>query len=357
MNSGFVLRVITGPDTGASTSVDVPVVVGREGDLAVCDPTASRRRWRVEPEGDHLHLTDAGSAAGNTVNGRPMQDGQIAAGHVVMFGGSSVRVLRFARYTDTAGGPAVTVRQHGRDRTIAARDGTTIGRDPSCGIRVDDPSVSRNHAVFRISGTGRAGRPTDAQRHDRGRSSAARLRDCLRRARHEVGTAAARLTYTEASTGNGPASVRVAPEASGVRTAVTVDASPESTVAQVTAEFARVLNLPDSQLLMYRNDDGALFHPDDRWSAIGVHPGDEFVVGPGDASAFDAATSRRHARRRSILNQLPRTVWPEAPHVIARIDPPESTSFRGRGIVWQVGGGLGAVVIGLTLAWLHESSP
>jgi hypothetical protein len=40
---------------------------------------------------------------------------------------------------------------------------------------------------------------------------------------------------------------------------------------------------------------------------------------------------------------------------VERIDPPQSTSFRGRGILWQIAGGMGAIAIGLTLAVVNPS--
>lgn len=354
MSSGFVLRVIEGPEIGATTAADGPVVVGREGDLIVRDPTVSRKHWCVEPAGDGLRFNDLGSAAGSFVNGVAKTDGQLRAGDIVSFGGSSARVLRLARHADRATGPAVTVAHQGRDRTVAVRDGTTIGRDPGCDVHVDDRSVSRRHAEFRLS-EGRVElidlqTPNGTRVDDRPVRGSVVMADSQR---IEVGTATARLTYTEASVDGAPLSVRVVVESSGLRSAVIVDAGAETTIAQVTVEFARTLGVPDSQLLLYRSDDGALFHPDDRWSAIDAGPGDEFVIGVGDSSAFDAATRRERPVPRTTLNQLPRTVWPETPFVVARIDPPESTSWRGRGIVWQIGGGLGAVVIGLTLALVN----
>ena len=49
MSNGFVLRVVEGTDVGSSTSVELPIVVGREGDLVVADPTVSRKHCGSSP--------------------------------------------------------------------------------------------------------------------------------------------------------------------------------------------------------------------------------------------------------------------------------------------------------------------
>lgn len=351
-----MLRIVRGPDAGLTTSVDIPVVVGREGDLVLHDPTVSRKHVRFEPEGDGVRVTDLGSAAGVFVNGQATRGTLAVSGDVVAIGGSTVKVLRLLRYDGSVTGPTLTIRHRGRDSTVAIRDGLTLGRDPGCDIHVDDSSVSRRHAVFGVS----AGRvvlrdqrtPNGTRVAGRAVGGEAALVDGVD---IEVGTSPARITFSEGVGDTGSAPVRVSAEGGGHAQTVAIDAGTQGSVAQVTAELARSLAISDGQLLLYRNDDGVLFHPDDRWCTIGARLGDDYVLGRGDASSFDAAADRRSPTRAGTLNQLPRTVWPESPFVVPRLDPPESTSFRGRGIMWQVAGGLGAVIIGLTLALVNPS--
>jgi S-DNA-T family DNA segregation ATPase FtsK/SpoIIIE len=356
MSSGFVVRVVAGVSTGATASVEFPIVIGREGDLVVSDPTVSRQHARVEPSEDHVRLIDLTSAGGTAINGQPVRSADAYVGDVVSLGGSQLRILRLVRYSDAAAGPALRIRHQGKERVVAVRDGLAIGREPGCEIQIDDPTVSRRHAIVRISGGGVELEDLDSANGTRVAGRLVRgtitLSDGVA---IKVGTAPADLTFSEGAP-TGPTQIRLSAEGSSRSDTFAVDASADATVAQVTRELARFVNLPDQELLMYRLDDGALLHPDDRWSSTGIRAGDEYVLGVGNASTYTAAPGRQWpSRSATILNQLPRTVWPEPAHVVERIDPPESTSFRGRGILWQIAGGMGAIAIGLTLVIVNPS--
>src|SRR4051794_7409187 len=155
MSNGYVVRVVEGVDVGASASVEFPIVVGREGDLVLHDPTVGRKHARIEPGGELLRLTDLGSAAGVFVNGKPQRGTvDVYAGDVVTVGGSTLRILRLVRYSDAAPGPALRIRHQGKDRVVPVHEGSTIGREADCDVRIDDATVSRRHAVVHVAGGG-----------------------------------------------------------------------------------------------------------------------------------------------------------------------------------------------------------
>ncbi|HEY4609130.1 MAG TPA: FHA domain-containing protein, partial [Ilumatobacteraceae bacterium] len=357
MSNGFVVRVVDGIDVGASASVEFPIVVGREGDLVVRDPTVGRKHARIEPNGEVVRLTDLGSAAGVLVNGKPQRAAvDLCAGDVLRLGGSSMRILRLVRYSDAAAGPALRIRHQGKDSVVPVHEGSTIGRDADCDVRIDDATVSRQHAVVHMAGGGVELEDLDSANGTRVGGRAVRgtigLSDGVG---VEVGMARQQLTFSEGVPA-GPVPVRLSAEGFPRSDTLEIDAGSDATVAQVTRELARFVNVADHELLLYRIDDGALLHPDDRWCATGVRPGDQLVLGTGDASSYTAAPGRQWpSRAAATLNQLPRTVWPEPAHVVERIEPPQSTSFRGRGIQWQIMGGFGAIIIGLTLAIVNPS--
>jgi S-DNA-T family DNA segregation ATPase FtsK/SpoIIIE len=341
--------VVAGPDVGVTASVDFPVVVGRDGDVAIRDPTVSRKHVRVEPESDVLRVTDLDSAGGVSINGHRQRHAEVGAGDDITLGNSTVRVLRLLRYADAVTGPSFRVRLQGREQVVAVREGLSIGRDATCEIRIDDPTVSRRHAVIHMVGG-------EVRLEDLGSANGTRIggrqvhgtATLLDGAVVQVGTASAQLTFSEGSS-HGSVSVRVTAEGSQRVDTLEIDAGAEATVAEVTRELARYVSVPEKELLLYRVDDGVLLHPDDRWAATDARPGDQYVVGVGDASSFGSAPALRSTRRSTAVNQLPRTVWPPPAHVVERIDAPESTSLRGRGVLWQILGGIGAILIGLTL--------
>ena len=354
--NGYVVRIADGQSCGGSASVEVPIVIGREGDLAVDDRTVSRRHALVEPGLDSIRIRDLGSTAGVVVNGTATRSTDLAAGDSILLGQTTLRVLRLVRYSDAAAGPAIRIRHRGKDRVVALHDGATIGRDADCNIRIDDDTVSRRHAVVRIAG-GRV-RLEDLHSANGTRVGERPLRDSITLADGVtigLGMSSAQLTFSEGAAGE-PITIRLSAEGSGLAETLQVDAAADATVAEVTRDLACFVDVPDQELLLYRLEDGALLHPDDRWSATGVRQGDHYVIGVGDASSVTAAPGRHWPHRSTTtLNQLPRTVWPEPAYVVERIDPPESASLKGRGVQWQVAGGIGATILGLTLVLTNPS--
>ncbi len=356
MTAGYLVRVVQGRSLGAAASIDAPIVVGREGELVIDDPTVSRKHARIEIRQERVEISDLGSTSGLAVNGTTTRSAVLVAGDLIAVGATELRVLRLVRFSDAAVGPAMRILQNGKERVVALHNGAVIGRDPACEVCIDDDTVSRRHAIAHIAagvtdledlgsanGTRVAGRPL---------RGSVMLTDGVV---IDVGRSAAQLTFSAGAVGE-PMTIRLSAEGSAHTVMVVVDAAVDATVAEVTRDLMPFVDVSDQQLLLYRIDDGALLHPDDRWCATGVRQGDHYVIGLGEASAFTAAPGRHWPlRSTSTLNQLPRTVWPEPAHVVERIDPPESASFSGRGVQWQIAGGVGATVLGLALVLTNPS--
>ena len=352
MSSGFVVRVVDGSSTGEMAPVEEPLLIGREGDLIIRDPTVSRRHARIEPTVAGVSITDLDSAAGVVIDDEPTRGTlEVTPGSRIDLGQTSLRVLRLARFHDAASAPAIRIREQGRDRVVELRDGVTLGRDPSCDVTINDATVSRVHATIHMGLDGVVLEDNQSANGTRVGGRAVRDRAVLTDgAVIELGTAPAKIAFSKGAAAQGPLAVRISVEGTSRVESVVIEADADATVAEVTRELAATIDAPDRELLIYRVDDGALLHPDDRWSSTGPQPGDELVLGVGDASSLPTSPGRSWPKRRGTrLNQLPRTVWPEPTHHVERIDPPESTSWKGRGILWQVMGGLGAVAVGLAL--------
>jgi len=366
MNAGYVVRVASGPATGTMAPVDRPLIVGREGDLLVADTTVSRRHLRVEPRKHGPTVTDLGSAAGTHLNGSPVVPGLAwQPGAELRLGRSTLRLLWFQRFHDAAASPVLVFDSSSADgrgpgppgtgRGITVHSGLTIGRDPGCDVVLDDPSVSRHHAVVHVDDDG-------VYLEDQGSAAGTWLNQQRVHARAALGDGATiqfgttKATFADPGAAAGPLSVRVLCEGAQQAEVVTMEASAESTVAEVTAELAGALDVHGAPLLLYRSEDGVLLHPEDRWCATGPQQGETLVLGTGDAAALSPAPGRRWPQqRRAQLNQLPRTVWPEPSCSVERIDPPESTSWKGRGVLWQLMGGIGAIAAGLVLTLVRPA--
>ena len=349
-----LVRVLEGPDCSATMPIAGPVVVGRAGDLRLTDATASRHHLRLEPTGDGLRATDLGSASGSFVGGRLIdRPVDLHPGDAVTVGANRLMVLQVARFHPADTGPGLMVPSAGGTRRVTIADRLTIGRDSGCDVVVPDPEVSRVHAVVRQNGP-------DLEIEDQGSSNGTRVngrpvagRMPLRPGdRIELGQSPARLLVSDADEGPGTVAVRLRLEGSPTFETLNLEASRQATVAEVTEALAAAVAAdPASPWLLYRPADGIVFHPDDEWSATGPQRGDELVLGRGDASELpvDQAWHWPRASDRRV-NQLPRTHWPTTAHIVARPTAPETTSFRGRGTIWQVVGGVGAIIVGLSVA-------
>ncbi len=356
LSDGYVLRVTSGPSRGQMVSLDRLVTVGRDGDLTIEDSTISRRHAQIVPGENCPSLLDLGSSAGTLLNDTFVERAELAPGDHLTMGRTTLMVLRLLRFSDAASGPAIRIHQGGKSRAVTLHEGLTIGRDSSADLVIADPTVSRRHAVIHLDDeavTVEDLRSANGTRID-GEVALKPVR-LLDGATIQVGQADAQLTF-HAGSPSMQTSVRVAVEGESSSEHIEITAGPGASVAQVTAELGRALGAPTDGLVLYRPDEGTLHHPDDSWLSTGVRSGDSLVVGIGDATTLTPATGRRWpAHRNTRLNQLPRTVWQEPTREIAKVDLPEGTSFKGRGVIWQIAGGLGAVLIGLTLALVNPS--
>jgi suppressor of ftsI len=79
-------RSLTGPGPGERVEIDRELILGREGDVALNDPEASRRHAAVRPVQQGVELEDLGSSNGTFV------DGQRIAGKVTLTENAAVRI-------------------------------------------------------------------------------------------------------------------------------------------------------------------------------------------------------------------------------------------------------------------------
>ena len=338
--------------------MEFPIVVGREGDLVLRDPTVGRKHVRIEPSGEVLRLTDLGSAAGTFVNGKPQRATvDLCAGDVVTVGGSTLRILRLVRYSDAAAGPALRIRHQGKDRVVPVHEGSTIGREADCDVRIDDATVSRRHAVIHVAGGGveleDLDSPTALGSVVERFAARIGLSDGVG---IEVGTARQQLTFSEGAATRSRAHPTVgrgfaAHRHVGDRRRLRRDRCTGDTRAGPVRQRRR----PRTAALSHRRRRVAASGRPlvcDRSAARAT----SWCWAPAMPPPTPRAAGRQWpSRAATTLNQLPRTVWPEPAHVVERIEPPQSTSFRGRGIQWQIMGGFGAIIIGLTLAIVNPS--
>jgi pSer/pThr/pTyr-binding forkhead associated (FHA) protein len=133
------------------------LVIGREdADLVLDDPQVSRRHAAVSPADGGLEIEDLRSANGTSVNGVAIRGPKrLHKGDVIQLGG-----VRLA--ADVAAAPrnvtVLAVNPNGphlrvtngplADRRFVVGDGLIIGRQ-NADLLLDDPQVSRRHAVVR----------------------------------------------------------------------------------------------------------------------------------------------------------------------------------------------------------------
>lgn len=96
----FELRVVEGPDTGASLAVSRaapgPALVGKgkTASLALTDPRVSRHHLAVTLAGLRLHVVDRGSTNGTAVGGLAVVDAFLVGGETIAIGSTQIRVER-----------------------------------------------------------------------------------------------------------------------------------------------------------------------------------------------------------------------------------------------------------------------
>jgi pSer/pThr/pTyr-binding forkhead associated (FHA) protein len=149
--------------TAASTTI------GRYGacDVVLDDDTVSRTHARIERTDRGFVLADLGSSNGVRVNGERTTERVLVAGDVIHVGDSVLRfeesgdadaprATRRVRATlldvampalDDATGPRLAVSTPDRTWEVPLHDRLTIGREPDNDVMLDEPRVSRYHAV------------------------------------------------------------------------------------------------------------------------------------------------------------------------------------------------------------------
>jgi EmrB/QacA subfamily drug resistance transporter len=141
-----VLVVAEGPAAGTRFEVAGERSLGREeADFSLDDPRVSRRHAVVRPVDDTAEVRDSGSANGTYVNGELLREPRrLADGDLVTLGDTVLRVELPAPSPAlvVAEGPAAGTR-------FAVASELTIGRDEA-DISLDDPRVSRRHAIVRL---------------------------------------------------------------------------------------------------------------------------------------------------------------------------------------------------------------
>ncbi len=88
-----LLRVISGPDTGATAEVaHAPVVIGRgeRCGLKLTDPSVSIIHAAVEPIEHGHRVRDLESTSGTAVNGRPATEHRLSFGDVITIGDTAI---------------------------------------------------------------------------------------------------------------------------------------------------------------------------------------------------------------------------------------------------------------------------
>jgi pSer/pThr/pTyr-binding forkhead associated (FHA) protein len=142
-------------------------------DVVLDDDTVSRAHARVERTDRGFEIVDAGSSNGVRVNGERVVHRLLAPGDVIHVGDC---VLRFVAHGDTAppaprtsratlldvhvpleavdddAGPRLAVHTEDRTWDVPLHDRVTIGREPDNDVALDDPRVSRYHAVVERRG-------------------------------------------------------------------------------------------------------------------------------------------------------------------------------------------------------------
>ncbi len=146
-------------------ALGVSTRIGRapENDVSLPDPTLSRLQAVIERQGDSWLLRDH-SGRGTAVNGAEVAEAVLADGAEIALGTwralfraagateddqtrvSKATVLRAQTAPEDAPPARIRIRQAGRERTFPLpAAGLTLGTDPGCEVRVDDPFVSARH--------------------------------------------------------------------------------------------------------------------------------------------------------------------------------------------------------------------
>ena len=378
MGGRIVVRVVSGPDAGLTRAVATRCEIGRGAgaDLLLTDPSVSRRHAILEPRGDGLVVVDTGSASGTRIDGKRVTTTVLAQpGSSVKVGDTVLLVLeqRVAQHHG-AGGFVVVPGGAGGGRPVPLVGELMVGRDRASDVRVDHSSVSRRHAMVRVS----AGEVllTDLDSANGTYINGQPLRGEQRVLPGDgitVGSAPDVVTVRALGGGGlGPHHLVVRSETSAGGCAVAVAAPDDTSVRAVVAELARYLGLhagAQTTWGAYLAGSGALLTGSDRWVDLPLPRGEvltvaAFVTGELKASVGEEAGGESGGESGEELpspvawaelpdptvNTPPRATAPPTPRELRAPMLPEGTELKGRGVLWQVAGGGVAVVAAAVVA-------
>lgn len=126
-------------------------LIGRaaEADLFLSDLTVSRRHCRIFRQDQVLVIEDLGSRAGTFLNGQKVsQPIGLHDGDEIRIGDIGLRVrIEGQKVGNGASALPLETRRDQTDLVIPlGRETLTIGRAPSCSVRLEHPTISRHHA-------------------------------------------------------------------------------------------------------------------------------------------------------------------------------------------------------------------
>ena len=374
----FVLRVIDGPDQGRQAPVARAATVGRgDTELSLSAPRVSRAHARVTAQDGHAVLADLASRHGTWRNGQPITGPcPLRPGDTFRVDPDTIMLLSADPPRPRAASPAaqLVINEPGMPARHHSLSGqrVRIGRDRThCDIVLDrDFTVSAVHCEI----TSTVGQ---LEVRDLGSAHGVLLNDApvtvsapLRPGdRLAVGRSTLTVTSTAASAPPPvpPLDVLVREEGTSARSwAVTITATPTATVADLIAALTGYLGLASTRIsapsrtgwCVYRERDARLLDPALPWAAAEVRRADTLVLGPlvGDGPPPPFSAPAEEADRppwRTALRGLPRSPVTVLPHPVRPPQAPAPMSWRGRGVLWQIAGGLGMLVVGLGMAFIN----
>lgn len=371
--AAYMVRVVDGPGQGLQTTVGTSLDVGRDANgLSISDPRMSRLHCRLRATNDTVMVEDLGSSGGTFVDGKRVTAPTVmACGSIIAAGASRLVVLTYesSEQISSRGGGASIVLTDGRRFEVPITGTLQIGRDvDSNDVVIEDSSVSRRHAELRDGGDG-------LSLVDLGSSGGTfvngdRVLGTARLQAEDIvsfsSSATAVRIRTAGSTSAQGEQLRqfsVRWEGSGRWHHVEASAEPNERVGAVIDRMAAYLGdsaADDERVVLYSPESGRYFGRKGSWSQVSMRRGSGVVLARAAADVVEAEPDPVAApstpRHRFAVNQLPRSVrLPERQRPVVP-SPPDGTSLRGRGLVWQIGAGSAAVLGGVSIVLLRGNS-
>lgn len=347
---------------GVSVAAGARMVAGRGStvDFTLRDPGVSRRHFEVENQSDGLVLRDLGSKGGTYVNGELIRQVTLGPGDRIEAGSSRLLALQVQPSVPNLERGVIEVAHYGSGRigSRAALDRTLrVGRSPDCDIVIDNSRISRHHVEIQPSGTGAVVvNVAPANRTEVNGRALHGSRNLSPGDRIQLADIDEVLVVESPQTSSGVVAVEI--ESVDESFAVEVDASTDATVHDVAVRLCGFLGRhvsPGGVWTLLQPESGVVLHPDNRWVDSGVRRGDRFALLEMDERPSRSSHTVRYGPPRITLNQLPRSVTPPPPHPVRMPRPPEAKSLRGRGVSWQIVGGLGIIVAGLMMVLINPN--